>query len=30
MKEWERKQKRIDPEFDINQALTDYFTGSYD
>ena len=30
MKEWERKQKRINPEFDINQALADYYNGSYD
>ena len=30
MKEWEREQKRIDPEFDINQALADYFNGSDD
>ena len=30
MKEWEREQKRINPEFDINQALADYFNRSYD
>ena len=30
MKEWEREQKRINPEFDINQALADYFNGSDD
>ena len=24
-KEWEREQKRIDPEFDINNALAEYF-----
>ena len=30
MKQWEREQKRINPEFDINQALADYFNGSDD
>ena len=30
MKQWERAQKRINPEFDINQALADYFNRSYD
>ena len=30
MKEWERKQTILDPEFDINQALADYFNGSDD
>ena len=30
MKEWEKKQKRINPKFDINQALFDYYNGSYD
>ena len=30
MKEWERKQTIRDPEFDINQALADYFNGSDD
>ena len=30
MKEWEREQKRINPEFDINQALFDYYNGDYD
>ena len=30
MKEWEREQKRINPEFDINQAHADYFNRSYD
>ena len=30
MKEWERKQTIRDPEFDINQALADYYNGSYD
>ena len=30
MKQWERAQKRINPEFDINQALADYFNESYD
>ena len=30
MKEWESKQKIRDPEFDINQALADYFNGSDD
>ena len=30
MKEWEKKQKRINPEFDINQALYDYYNESYD
>ena len=26
-KDWEREQKRTDPEFDINNALADYFNG---
>ena len=30
MKQWEREQKRINPEFDINQALFDYYNGDYD
>ena len=30
MKEWEREQKRINPEFDINQALFDYYNNQYD
>ena len=30
MKQWEKKQKRINPEFDINQALFDYYNESYD
>ena len=30
MKQWEREQKRINPEFDINQALEDYYNRSYD
>ena len=30
MKQWEREQKRINPEFDINQALADYYNGSDD
>ena len=30
MKEWELKQTIRDPEFDINQALADYFNGSDD
>ena len=29
-KEWERKEKRTDPEFDINKALAEYFNGSDD
>ena len=27
---WEREQKRSDPEFDINNALAEYFNGSND
>ena len=27
---WEREQKRRDPEFDINNALAEYFNGSND
>ena len=30
MKQCEKKQKIINPEFDINQALFDYYNGSYD
>ena len=30
MKQWEKKQKRINPEFDINQALFDYYNNQYD
>ena len=29
-RDWEREQKRTDPEFDINKALAEYFTGSDD
>ena len=29
-KQWEAEQKRIDPEFDINSALAEYFNGSDD
>ena len=29
-KDWEREQKRTDPEFDINSALAEYFNGSDD
>ncbi len=29
-KEWERKEKRTNPEFDINKALAEYFNGSDD
>ena len=29
-REWEREQKRTDPEFDINSALAEYFNGSDD
>ena len=29
-KDWEREQKRTDPEFDINNALAEYFNGSND
>ena len=29
-KEWEREEKRSDPEFDINKALAEYFNGSDD
>ena len=29
-KQWEREQKRTDPEFDINKALAEYFNGSDD
>ena len=27
-RDWEREQKRTDPEFDINKALAEYFNGS--
>ena len=30
MKQWELQQTIRDPEFDINQALADYFNGSDD
>ena len=30
MKQWELEQTIRDPEFDINQALADYFNGSDD
>ena len=30
MKQWELEQTIRDPEFDINQALADYYNGSYD
>ena len=30
MKQWELEQTIRDPEFDINQALSDYFNGSDD
>ena len=30
MKQWELEQTIQDPEFDINQALADYYNGSYD
>ena len=30
MKKWERAQKRINPVFDINQALFDYYNNQYD
>ena len=30
MKQWEREQKRINPEFDINKALEEFFNGSND
>jgi len=30
MKQWELEQTIQDPEFDINQALADYFNGSDD
>ena len=29
-RDWEREQKRTDPEFDINSALAEYFNGSND
>ena len=29
-RQWEAEQKRIDPEFDINSALAEYFNGSDD
>ena len=29
-KQWEREQKRIDPEFDINNALAEYFNNGWD
>ena len=29
-RDWEREQKRSDPEFDINNALAEYFNGSND
>ena len=29
-RDWEREQKRTDPEFDINNALAEYFNGSDD
>ena len=29
-RDWEREQKRTDPEFDINKALAEYFNGSDD
>ena len=29
-RDWEREQKRTDPEFDINSALAEYFNGSDD
>ena len=29
-KDWEREQKRTDPEFDINNALAEYLNGSDD
>ena len=29
-RDWEREQKRSDPEFDINNALAEYFNGSDD
>ena len=30
MKQWELERTIRDPEFDINQALADYYNGSYD
>ena len=30
MRQWELEQTILDPEFDINQALVDYFNGSDD
>ena len=30
MREWEAEQPRIDPEFDINRALAEFFNGSDD
>ena len=29
-RDWEREQKRTDPEYDINSALAEYFNGSAD
>ena len=29
-KDWEREEKRTDPDFDINSALAEYFNGSND
>ena len=29
-RDWEREQKRTDPEFDINNALAEYFNGGPD
>ncbi len=29
-RDWEREQKRTNPEFDINRALAEYFNGSDD
>ena len=29
-RDWEREQKRSDPEFDINNALAEFFNGSND
>ena len=29
-RDWEREQKQINPEFDINRALAEYFNGSDD
>ncbi len=30
LRDWEREQKRTNPEFDINRALAEYFNGSDD